>query len=41
LREQGKLKPVESLKGLVCFDLHNGEVQLTSEAIQWEEKPKG
>jgi hypothetical protein len=41
LREQGKLKPVESLKRLVCFDLHDGEVQLPSDAVQREAKPKG
>jgi hypothetical protein len=41
LREQGKLKPVEPLKGLVCFELHNGEFQLTGEAMQWGEKPEG
>jgi hypothetical protein len=41
LRQQGKLKPVVSLKGVVCFDLHHGEVQLSSEAVQWEEKPEG
>jgi hypothetical protein len=41
LREQGKLKPVESLERLVRFDPHNGEVQRTGEAMQWEEKPEG
>jgi hypothetical protein len=41
LREQGKPKPVELLKGLVCFELHNGEFQLTGEAMQWGEQPEG
>ena len=40
LRQQGKLKPVEPLKGLVGFDLHNGEAQLASEAMQRQEKPE-
>jgi hypothetical protein len=41
LRQQGKLKPIVSLKGRVDFDLHNGEVQLSSDAVQWEEEPEG